>query len=268
MSIDAAFRAEWYRWWCSRGAWLTFLLPALTGGLWIVGAGRRGSPSDSATGLGFGYLADGLEFGGAMGVIALSLMAALNVVRDRESGSLGLSYVANSRGKSLLGRALALLLAVLTVELVLFATCTTTAWLCHGLEPVVEDGFEMATTNELWTSVLATTAATIPVVMAAAMFGLLASVTARSVGAAVILTMSLLFLGRFAQGIHPRLFTAQLPFFGPDSVAHQLRDVARAYSDAILLPKDLWQTALDGGIGTVVLLALGFTWVRARRGSV
>lgn len=280
MSFAPPLRAECLRLLRTRSTWLLVLGPALLGALRILfaeAAGRMERARQVAAGAGqgeavaesgFGAMADGIRAGSAVLTLVLLLYGALVLVRERESGALGLAFLARSRGAVVLGKALAIVLLALVGFLVLALFCGSLAWLLHGLGAVVDEGFEMATAGELWRETLKGSLAALPALVAAGLFGLAVSSLSSGPGAAVAGTLlPFLFLdvtGGLFENVSSRLFVTYAPFLGTGSPLVKLADIARAYSDAEWRDGELLRAVLVPSLEGLVMVLLAIVATRRR----
>ena len=149
MSALRLARAELGRLVRRRAALFVFLVPALLAALRIALPVLVGDREAAALENGYGPLADGLRIGGAALTFVLLLGGSLSVVRERESGHLGLSLLASSRGGLFVAKVLVQLVVLVSAAALLLAAAAGAAASFHDLGPLVEDGFEMATVAEL-----------------------------------------------------------------------------------------------------------------------
>ncbi len=250
MSVTGPIVAELYKKSCARATWVLAALPALVATLRIVGSrvadrvasGQHamqhggGAARAAAEASGFGPLADGLESGGAVLALLVMIVAALELVRDRESGQLSIALLAASRPGLVVAK-LASVAAFLVVGFVLlFGVSAAVASFTYGLTAVVEDGAEMASAAELWRETWFGALAALPALLTAGSFGLFVSACASSSGAAVAGTLvpfvMVSLLGGLVPGLAGRVFVTYVPFIGDGSTLARLTDIARAYSDA------------------------------------
>lgn len=272
MSVLPPGRAELLRLLRTRSNWVLLLLPALVAGLRIIGAhaaDRMERARRIASGAemlieegqsGFGPLSDALRTGAAVLTLLLLLLGALQMVRERESGALGLSLLARSRGAVVLGKVCFLMMFTLVGFILLFAISAVVAAGLHGLGPVVDEGFEMASAAELWSETLRGCLASLPALLCAGLFGLFVSSIASSAGAAMAGTLVpfvvLDVLGGLFEGISSRLFVTYVPFLGNGSPLVHLTEIARAFSDAEWREGELLRAvSVPGFEGFVLILA-------------
>ncbi len=263
MTALGPIAAELFRRGRARSTWVLVVLPALVGVARIVG-GRvadrvatsrhaldAGAAHAATEASGFGPLADGLVTGGAVLALLVMIVAALELVRDRESGQLSIAFLAAPRESVVLAKLVSVAAFLAVGFLLLFAASTGAAMATFGLSAVVEDGAEMASAAELWRETLFGAAAVLPALLTAGAFGLCVSAFASTTGAAVAGTLvpfvMIALLGGLVPDLAGRVFVSYVPFIGDGSTLARLTDIARAYSDAewLDLPRraTLWPLA-------------------------
>lgn len=269
MSVLRLARAELGRLLRRRAALFVFLVPALVAALRVampvaLGAGLSAARAEN----GFGPLADGLRIGGAALTFVLLLGGSLSVVRERESGHLGLSLLAASRGALFLAKTLVQLSVLAGAAALLLCAAVGSAATCHDLGPLVEDGFEMATTSELWSNVWHCLGAALPAWFAAAVFALTVSTLSSTTGAAVFAALLPVTLFGLASGLGgdawTRVFLAHVPFVGDDSALSRLPDLSRGFSDVYFEPGELAAACSVSLWQALALMALGWLVMRVR----
>lgn len=284
MSLFPPLRAEAYRFRKTRATWVLLAMPALFGAARILGAhaaDRLKQAQQIAAGLeapaqfesvaesGFGPLADGLRTGGAVLTLLLLILGAMQLVRDRENGALGLGFLARSRGAVVVGKAFFLLLFTSCGFLLLFLTCAGIAAGLNGLGPVVDEGFEMASAAELWAETTRGCLSCLPALLGAGLFGLfissLASTPATAVAGTLVPFLAFDVLGGLFEEFSRRVFVTYTPFLGSGSPLVQLTEIARAFSDAGWvegeLSRAIWVPGLEGLL--LLLLAVLVTRIRS-----
>ncbi len=268
MNLWNSTRAELGRLSRRRAGWLLVLLPALIATLRIVGSTNPPADGDEASTNGFVPLADGLHAGGAMLTLVVVLIGSLLVVRERESGSLGLASLICSRGGVFLSKMMTLSLIVLGMTIVWAGSAVAVAASCFELGPIVEDGFEMATAQELWRDVAFSVAAALPSWIAIGSFSLLISTSVSTTGAAVAIGLIPLVLFDFVQGLlgdsWRHVFFTHLPFLGGDSPLAMLPEIARGYSDVFFEPGQLMHASTVSLWQGALLIGIGWWWTRKR----
>lgn len=277
MNLLGPLRAELFRVLRTRATLTLLLLPALAGALRILAAhvaARSQFSRDALAGAvapagnGFGPLADGLRTGATVLALVLLVAGALALVRERESGALGLAFLGVRRGTWVMAKALSLLSVMLGGFALLFATCAALAGALHGLGPIVDEGYEIASAAQLWGEVGRACLPSLSGLAATAWFGLAISACASSSGAAVACTLVPVVLvdvlKEMHHGLAQYLFVTYAPLLGDGSPLARLPDMARSYADAMWrdgeLARAAWVPALWCGV--LVLLAI---WVTRRR---
>ena len=283
MSALPPVRAECYRFLRTRANWILLLIPALLGAGRILGAyaaDRMERAQQIAAGLtarpesgdvlesGFGPLSDGLRTGAAVLALLLLILGATQLVRERESSSLGLAFLARTRGAVVVGKACTLLLFTVWGFGLLFLACAGSAALLNGLGPVVDEGFEMASAAELWRDTLKGGLASLPALMTAGLFGLfvssLASTPAAAVAATLVPFLAFDVLGGLFQQVAERVFVNYVPFLGGGSPLVELTQISRAYSDSGWMEGELFRAVWIPGLEGLLLLLLAALVTRNR----
>ncbi|MFH0945403.1 MAG: ABC transporter permease subunit [Planctomycetota bacterium] len=283
MSLFPPLRAEMYRFRKTRATWVLLVLPALFGAARILGAhaaDRLKRAQEIAAGLdspaslesiaesGFGPLADGLRTGGAVLTLLLLILGAMQLVRERETGALGLAFLARSRGAVVVGKAFSLLLFTLCAFLLLFLVSAGIAAGLNGLGPVVDEGFEMASAAELWADTARGSLSCLPALFAAGLFGLfisaLASTPATAVAGTLVPFLAFDVLGGLFEEFSRRVFVTYTPFLGGGSPLVRLTEIARAFSDAGWAEGELSRAVWVPGLEGLLLLLLAVLVTRLR----
>jgi len=283
MSWRPPFRAECYRFLRTRTNWLLLLIPALFGAGRILGAHaadrmerarRIAAGLDAPQGLaqtvesGFGPLSDGLRAGAAVLALLLLIVGATQLVRERENGSLGLAFLARTRGAVVAGKALVLLLFTVAGFSMLLLVSAGLAAFLNGLGPVVDEGFEMASAAELWRDLGKGGLASLPALLAAGWFGLFVSSVTNTAASAVAATLvpflAFDLLGGLFQPLAQRIFVNYVPFLGSGSPLVELTRISRAYSDAGWIEGELFRAVWIPGLEGLLLLLLAVLVTRSR----
>lgn len=241
--ILSVLRAEAQRLLGSRSTWGVLLLLAGVSALrtfvavgWTA-AERGGSDDPLTSGSAWGPLVDGWSLGLVLGTLVLLVHAARWVAADCESGVLRFAVTRSAtRTAVVLGR------FVLTPGLVLAVVAVTglAAWAVAGATgdfgPLVEDGFEIFTAEELRAEVLRSVRAVLLPMLATCAFGLLISCLVPGVALApsVALGAFLAFdLFKTALGdVHYYVFASHAPTVVDSSAWSELAGVVRGFSDA------------------------------------
>ena len=272
-------RAELYRHARARSTWVLLLLPAVAGVVRILGERsmarvdqlRQATASADIQGLevtGFGPLADGLRTGSAVLTLALLVVGALAIVRERETGALALAFLGRSRASIVTAKALVLTLLVAVGFAVLFAACTGVAAALYGLGPIVDEGYEIASVADLWQEIGRGCLPALPGLLAAPMFGLFISAATSSTGGAVAGTLVPVVLVDIGKELHDGfariLFVTYAPLLGDGSPLAKLPDMARFYVNAVWRDGELSRAAAVPGVWVVALVVAAIWITRSR----
>lgn len=282
MSWCPPFRAEVFRLFRVRATWCLLASPAAIAliYLWFSAASTdrdavRASMSGDAAALvvsesGFGPLADGLRAGGVVLTLVLLVLGALGLARERESGALGTWFLARSRGAVVVAKAAALLLATGLGFALLFVVCYGYARWKYGLGPIVDEGYELATVQDLWGEIRRGTWPALPGIAAAPLFGLFISSLVSSTGVAVAATLIPFVLGDVLKELlgdgGRYLFVTYAPFLGDGSPLAKLPDMARFYADQQWRDGELWRAAWVPSAWGIVWIVLA-VWITRRRAA-
>ena len=233
------FRAELARLAWSRATWgVAFLLAVCAGmrALTSVAVGA-GSAEAISSGRAWAPLADGWRAGIVLGVLVLLTYSARSIAGDRESGVLRLAVTRSAtRAAVVWGR---LLLAPILIVAILALTGAA-AWVA-ALEagdfgPLVEDGYELLSADELSAEFTRGLLASLPALVATFAFGLLVSTLARSATSAVATALgAFLAFDLFKDALGEARFTvfaSFAPTLADTSPWAELTGVARGFSDA------------------------------------
>lgn len=232
-------------------------------------AERAGALDPVTSGTAWAPFVDGWRAGLVLGALVLVATSARALAGDRESGVLRLAATRSCTRSSLVwGR---LLLAPLLV--VAIVTCTgAAAWYVartHGdFGPLIEDGYEIFTAEELRAEVARGVFAVLPALVAAYAFGLFVSSLSRSatiaVSGALGLFLAFDLFKEMLGSLRAWVFASHVPTLADSSAWSELPGVVRGFSDAGF-PEGLYRAALIGPWPTLLLLALGSCLALSRR---
>lgn len=246
--------AEWYRMARSRVMLGSAVFLALVAALRVLAArmadasvytaqvqralsAGRDVPPMPPTGNAWAPFTDGWLAGLTVSTLLLLIASTRAVAGDRESGILRVASTRSaSRAGLVLGRAL------LGVGLTLGALLVTGlgAWIASALlydfGPVVEDNYELVSSEELRAGLRLSLLATIPPLLTTWFFGLFVSTVTRSgTGAVAVGLATYLGFDLFKEVLGEAqyyVFAAFNPSFVDNSCLHEFADVARGFSDA------------------------------------
>jgi hypothetical protein len=248
------FRAELYRLLRGRTTWIALVCVVGLASLRVVAAhvataaaharavqdalisGRPVPPVPEA-GNAFAPLVEGWLVGLTVGTLLLLIFSARTLAGDRESGVLRLARTRSaSRGALVFGRFLLgppLVLALVAASGL--GAWATSAWL-FDFGPLVEDGYELLSMQELMDELQIAVVAAIPPLIATYAFGLFISALGRSATGAVGLCLAV-FLGfdLFKEVIGDGqvwVFATFVPSLVDKSCLHEMAGIAHGYSDS------------------------------------
>lgn len=260
------FRAEWYRISHSRVLLGSALFLALVAALRVIASRMadasiyatqvqralsqdRPVPPVPPTGNAWAPLTDGLLAGLTVGTLLLLIASTRAVAGDRESGILRVASTRSaSRAGLVLGRAM--LGMVLTLGAMLAAGLG--AWIASALlydfGPVVEDNYELVSSEELRAGLRLALLATLPPLLTTWLFGLFVSTVTRSgTGAVAVGIATYLGFDLFKEVLGDAqyyVFAAFNPSFVDNSCLNEFANVARGFSDAgyseLRFAQNLW----------------------------
>lgn len=279
MSWRPPIMAEMYRLFRVRATWYLLASPALVAWIYLwfgaasserdaAKAALSGGATPQVSESGFGPLADGLRSGGVVLTLVLLVLGALALARERESGALGTWFMGRSRGAVVVAKATALLAATGVGFGWLFVACYAFARWKYGLGPIVDEGYELATVDDLWAEIRRGTWPALPGIAAAPLFGLFVSSMVSSTGVAVAATLIPFVLGdvlKELMGDGGRyLFVTYAPFLGAGSPLAKLPDMARFYADQEWRAGELMRATWVPTAWGVALVVLAI-WITRRR---
>ncbi len=193
-------------------------------------------------------LVDGWLAGLTLATFALLVASARSLAGDHESGLLRMSVTRSaSRPALVLGRMLIAPLAVLGA----LVAAGFGAWLVArsnlDFGPLVEDGYELLSGEELWDEVQRAVLATLPALLAVWAFGLLISSSSRSaVGAVAGALVLFVIYDLLKDSLGPDgkyfIFATYAPSLVDTSALGEAAGVVRGYSDSGF-PDDLYAMA-------------------------
>ncbi len=280
------FGAEWYRLTRGRTALLTTLGLAGVAALRVFAAfvseqatqaaalqralsSGRDAPLQAGPGNAFGPFVDGWLTGVTVATLLLLILAARALAADLEGGLLRLARTrASSRTQLVLGRALLGVPLVLGAIVIPALAAGGTAACFFDYGPVIEDGYELVSSDELVAELGRGLLATLPPLLATWAFGLLISAVSRGGTLAVSLALAL-YLGfdlfkEVLGSARSYVFAAFNPSFVDQSYLREVGQIARGYSDAgfteALFLRNLWLPLPQAGLA--ILLAC---WALRRR---
>lgn len=276
-------RAETYRLLCTRGAWLGLVFLASVSALRVV-AGRAGeaiervgsltqgnqvSEALESGGAGWAALVDGWRTGLSASTLLLLLFAARTLAGDRESGVLRLAVTRSAtRTAVVLARALLALPMVCAMVLVTGLAAYATARGFHDFGPLLEDGYELFSAEELRQELTLAVGACLFPMLATHAFGMLVSALARNATFAVASAVSLfLAFDLFKEALGDAqylVFAAFVPSFIDGSAMKEMSGLARGFSDAGFsadLAERNWIVPGPEGL----LFVVAACWLHARR---
>ena len=255
-------RAEGHRLLRSRASWLVlvtlFLVSALRVFAAYVGAtaaraerlaGGGGEVDASSSGDAWAPFVEGWRAGLVLAAILLLCHAARGLAGDREAGLLRLATTRGaSRTSLVLGRAALAPVLVLAFTAVTGLGAYLAARWFFAFGPLVEDGYEILSAEELAGELRHAVLAVLPALLALYTFGLFVSSLARSATQAVAWSLtSFLVFDLFKEALGPArhwCFAAFSPSFVDGSAMAEMAGMARGFSDAgfpaALLRLNLW----------------------------
>jgi len=218
---------------------LVALLAALRAfvGIGAATAERGGADDPISSGGGWAPLVDGWSAGLLLGTLFLLTHAARSIAGDRESGVLRLAITRSvSRGGLIWGRLLVSPLLVLLVVLLPGLAAYAVVALGSDFGPLVEDGYEIFTAEELGGELRRGVLAILPGLLATYAFGLLVSSFASTATTAVASALGLfLAFDLFKEALgdsHYWVFASHVPTPWDTSAWSELPGVMRGFSDA------------------------------------
>jgi len=272
-------RAEGYRLLRTRSSWLVLLALFVVSVLRVFAAhvaesaetarrlaSGRASEVVADTGDAWGPLVDGWRVGLVVAALVLLIHAARSLAGDRDAGLLRVAVTKGATRLSLvLGR---VLLAVALVPILVAATGAG-AWLCarHYFDfgPLVENGYELLSAEELSGELRFAVFGAMPALFALYCFGLFVSSLCRSAIQAVGFSLVLFFVfDLFKDTLREAqywIFASFAPSFVDGSAMKEMAGTARGFSDAGFPPAleamNLWlpwpQAAIMIVLAAVVL---------------
>jgi hypothetical protein len=279
-------RAEWYRLCHSRTAYGATLFLGAVAALRVfaahladraahlaavqraLGQGRPAPPLPPP-GNAWAPFLDGWLAGLTVATLLLLLFSARALAGDRESGLLRVARTRSaSRGALVMGRAfLGVALVACAMLVTAGSALAAAAWL-YDFGPVVEDGYELVGTSELYRELTLATAATLPPLVGTFCFGLLVSSFART-GTGAVAGALALYLGfdLFKEVLGERqyfVFAAFNPSFVDNSCLKELAGIARGFSDAGYPESLYYQNAWLPWPQAVLMLVLA-CWLGSRK---
>lgn len=272
-------RAEGYRLLRTRSSWIVLLALFILSVLRVFAshvaesaetarriASGRGPETVADSGDAWAPFVDGWRMGLMVAALVLLVHAARSLAGDREAGLLRMAVTRGATRLSLvLGR---VLLAVVLVP-TLVAVTGVGAWLCaryyFDFGPLVEDGYELLSVEELSGELRVAVLAALPALFGLYCFGLLVSSLCRSAILAVGSSLILFFVfDLFKDPMREAqywVFASFSPSFFDGSAMKEMAGMARGFSDAGyppgLLEMNLWlpwpQAAIMITLAAVVL---------------
>ncbi len=256
-------RAELYRALRSRSAWIVGACVPLAAAARVL-AGRIGAAAERAdalargvqpaaaadvSGAGWGALVDGWRVGLVLASLLLVVHGARALAGDRESGVLRVAVTRSaSRTGVVLGRALLAPALVLLFVALAGAGAALPAAAFGDFGPLVEEGYELASAEELGRELCKSVLASLPALCATWTFGLFVGALVRSAaGATAAALCAFLAFDLFKEALGEArhlVFAAFAPTLVDGSAMHEMAGVARGFSDAgyssELFAKSLW----------------------------
>jgi ABC-type transport system involved in multi-copper enzyme maturation permease subunit len=241
--------AEAYRLLHARTTWVGGAFLALVAGLRVLaarvaqtasraealaaGRSNAGELENSA----WGPFVDGWRAGLAAATILLLVHAATTLAADRESGVLRLSVTRSStRAATVIGRALLAPVFVVCAVVVTGVAAWAASSAFYEFGPLVEDGYELLSKEELLTELRRAALAVLPPLLATYCYGLFVSAFSRSATSAVgVALSSWLAFDLFKDVLGPSqywVFASFTPSLVDGSAMQEMAGVARGYSDA------------------------------------
>lgn len=226
-------------------------------------------PTEPLAENGFLPLAEGLRAGGVVLTLSLLLIGALCVVRDRERGSLALGTLAGSPMQVLASKLLAVLTLLLGAGGLLLMTSIALSATLFELGDFVDEGFVMATSDELWADTWRGFGGVLPGLLAAGCFGLCLSCFAGSTPMSLTATLLPFLFFEFIESVSPWVekwaFVPYTPFLGDLSTLDKLQKMAAGVSDAYWMDGELMLSVMVPALHAGVYLCLAWFGLRWRR---
>ena len=248
------FRSEWYRTVRTRSTWFALASVVLLAALRVLAAhvaasagharvvqdallSGREVPAAPPPGNAFAPFVEGWLVGLTVGTLLLLIVSARSLAGDRESGVLRVARTRSaSRSALVLGRFLLGLPLVAGVVVASGAGAFVASAVLFEFGPLVEDGYELLTQEELTSELRIATLALVPPLVATWAFGLFVSAIGRSATGAVGLCLAV-FLGfdLFKEVIgdgQALVFATFVPSLVDKSCMHEMAGIAQGYSDS------------------------------------
>jgi ABC-type transport system involved in multi-copper enzyme maturation permease subunit len=180
---------------------------------------------------------DGWLAGLTVGTLLLLIASTRAVAGDREAGLLRVASTRSaSRAGLVLGRALLGVVLTLGALLVAGLGAWIAATLLYQFGPVIEDNYELVSSEELHAGLRLALLATVPPLLTTWFFGLfVSSVTRSGTGAVAVGLATYLGFDLFKEVLGEAqyyAFAAFNPSFVDNSCLNEFADVARGFSDA------------------------------------
>ena len=218
-------------------------ISALASSVQILGQGAVES------GGGWSCMLDGMRTGLALTVFALLVTSARSLAGDHESGLLRMAVTrSTARPALVLGRLLIAPLPILGGLLVSFLGAWLVARSQLDFGPLVEQGYEIMSAEELFGEVRLALFATLPALVALWSFGLLVSACSRTAVGAVAVTLVLFVaFDLVKESLNPEhtylVFASFAPSLADSSALGEAAKVVQGFSDRGF-PDDLLQLAM------------------------
>ncbi len=248
------FRAELYRLTHSRLAWVALFLVAVLAATRVLAAHiaisaeyaqavsdalLSGRPRPEAPPIGNAYapLVEGWLVGLTLGTVLLLIHSARALAGDRETGVLRLARTRSaSRSALVIGRFLIGPILVLSLFAVSGLGAGITAASLFEFGPLVIDGFELISEEELLSELGSALLAALPPLIATYAFGLFISALGRTAAGAVGFCLAVflgfdLFKGAIGDAQH-WIFASFVPSLVDKSCLKQMAGIAAGYSDS------------------------------------
>lgn len=214
---------------------------------------------------------DGWRTGLAAATILLLIHAAMTLAADRESGVLRLGITRSStRSATVLGRALLAPVYVLVAFAVTGLSAYAASSAFYEFGPLVEDGYELLSAEELGTELRRAALAALPALIATYAFGLFVSAMSRSATTAIAVSLSTwLAFDLFKEVLGPArywVFASFSPSLVDGSAMQEMAGVAQGYSDAGFA-EGLYRMNLILPWPEAALLVLLACWILSRRAA-
>ena len=236
------FHAEFVRLLRSRPAWAVALVLAGLSALRVLaavstGVMGQGGESPVSSGASWAPFVDGWRTGLTLGTLGLLVFAARSIAGDLETGVLRVALTRSvTRSALILGR---LLLAPAQVVMVILCTGLASflvASIYGDFGPLVEDGYELFSAQELRSELGRAVWAAVPPMIATYAFGLLVSCLARSATEAVVGSLGVfLAFDMFKESLGQAqywVFAAFAPTLADGSAVGEMSGIARGFSDS------------------------------------